>query len=177
MTMREAIYPVIIPNGWHLIDPDGDRIKLQPSATEQFQRLRAFGALSAVAPRVDDRQPRDGLLLNLIKEPGPWDEERLDVFGDALLVPQRSSKLKSRCEKRLLNLVFGRERGAKIVISFFDPFSGRLARVSIYYFIRNVDDCSWSLQYFLDADKYAWLRAVLEAEVEREPGGAVRETS
>jgi hypothetical protein len=174
MSTREAIYPVIIPNGWHLIDPEGDRINLQPSPTERFQRLRAFGAVSAVAPGVDDRRHRDGLLLNLMKDPGPWDEERLDVFGDTLLVPQRYPALRPRCEKKLLKLVFGRDLGAKVVLSFSDPFSQRLERLCIYYFIRNVDGFNWCLQYFLDADKYAWLRAVLEREVEREAGDATR---
>jgi hypothetical protein len=104
-----------------------------------------------------------------MKDPGPWDEERLDNFGDALLVPQRYPELKPQCEKRLLRLVFSRELGAKIILSFFDRFSQRSQRLWIYYFIRNVDGCNWCLQYFLDAAKYAWLRGMLEREVEREP--------
>jgi hypothetical protein len=175
MTSREAIYPVIIPNGWHLIDPDGGRIDLRPSLAEPFQRLRAFGAVSAAAPGVDDRRARDGLLLNIMPDPGPWNEERLDQYGDALLAPQRYPQLKARCDKRLLQLVFSRDPSAKIMLSFFDAFSGQLERVSIYYFVRNVDEHCWSLQYFIDANKYAWLLAVLEREIERDPIDVARD--
>jgi hypothetical protein len=113
------------------------RVRTWAAMQRRFPRTATISATASLRRLVrggpESRRPSTPRrpLLNLIKEPGPWDEERLDVFGDALLVSRRSLELKPRSEKRLRNLVRGRERGAKIVISFCGNSARRnLARPS-----------------------------------------------
>lgn len=155
-----GLYPIPLPNGWKLIDTEGEDFAIPDTPDEPFHKILARGAL--LATELQPGEPPEVMTLRQYAFSGA-PADNLRTYATLILNGLRGQQLGARV-LRQESLACALTPGpcAKLVVQRISPADDR---IEIRYLLRDHAGLSWELVYLLRHDNLsAW--APLLAEIE-----------